>query len=260
MQTETHISHLRNLLEEKYLQYNTPDFIVGDPIAVPHKFTQRNDIEVAGFLTAIISWGRRPMITKAGFNLMQLMHFKPADFVMNASPNEISALSGFVYRTFNGLDLQVFIYSLRSLYEDYGSLENAFIEPKIYKENGMAHAINRFRLRFFSSAPAGRSGKHLPDPLKNSASKRINMFLRWMVRKDSRGVDFGIWKLIRPSQLICPLDLHSSRVARKLGLLNRRQNDWKAAVELTKNLILLDSDDPVKYDFALFGLGWYEKF
>lgn len=256
----SNLLEIRDFLEEKYLQYNTPEFIEGDPVAVPHLFSTKEDIEIAGFLTSVISWGRRSMITKAGVEMMRLMHFKPADFLMHASAGEIHSLSGFAYRTFNGLDLQTFIYSLRSVNNSFGSLEKAFFEPYDHQNLDMAKVINRFKVRFFGADSAGRAGKHLPDPLKNSAAKRINMFLRWMVRKDDRGVDFGIWKMVRPSQLICPLDLHSSRVARKLQLLDRKYNDWKAARELTQNLRIIDPTDPVKYDYALFGLGWYEKF
>jgi len=257
---ETHICNLKPFLEEKYLQFNTPSFISCDPIAVPHLFIDRTDIEIAGFLTATISWGRRQSITAAGKNLVQLMGSEPARFVKYASTQEFSALDKFVYRTFNGYDAKVFLYALKNLYADYGSLENAFFDPLPSDGVDMALIINRFKKRFFCDANPGRSGKHLPDPLKNSAAKRINMFLRWMVRKDNAGVDFGIWNFIAPAQLIIPLDLHSGAVARKLGLLSRRTNDWKAALELTKNLQKFDPIDPIKYDFALFGMGWYEKF
>jgi uncharacterized protein (TIGR02757 family) len=251
---------LKQFLEEKYPQYNTPDFIAGDPVAVPHQFTKNADIEISGFLTAIISWGRREAIAKAGNYLMHLMGNEPAGFVKNASEAEIASLGRFVYRTFNGFDAQVFVHALRNIYKESGRLENAFFSPAMPNMPDISVAINRFKQRFFGMAEPGRSGKHLSDPLKNSAAKRINMFLRWMVRSDEHGVDFGIWKMISPSHLICPLDLHSGRVARRLGLLARKQNDWKAALELTRNLRQLDPNDPVKYDFALFGLGWYEKF
>jgi uncharacterized protein (TIGR02757 family) len=251
---------LKQFLEEKYLQYNTTDFIAGDPVAVPHQFAKTADIEIAGFLTAIIAWGRRETIARAGNNLMHLMGNEPAGFVKNASKAEITSLGKFVYRTFNGFDAQVFVDSLRCIHKEYGTLENAFFSSTLPGPTNMAFVISRFKKRFFGMAEPGRSGKHISDPLKNSAAKRINMFLRWMVRSDEQGVDFGIWKMISPSHLICPLDLHSGRVARGLGLLTRKQNDWKAALELTKNLRQFDPDDPVKYDFALFGLGWYEKF
>jgi uncharacterized protein (TIGR02757 family) len=255
-----HISNLKEFLDEKYLQYNSPAFIKGDPIAVPHMFTEKADIEVSGFLTAVISWGRREMICKAGMDIVQRMDHKPAEFVMLASDAEIGKLHTFVYRTFNGFDAQVFIYALRSLYKEFGSLEQAFLTSLHNDPSNLAAMISRFKQRFFIVEHLQRSTKHLSDPLKNSAAKRINMFLRWMIRKDNNGVDFGIWQSILPSQLVCPLDLHSARVARKLGLLKRKQDNWKAAIELTKNLSKFDSSDPVKYDFALFGLGWYEKF
>ena len=251
---------LRRFLDEKHQQYNTPGFITGDPVSIPHLFTEPADIEIAGFLTATIAWGRRENIARAGERLIKLMDSRPADFVRNASAQEILSLGSFVYRTFNGLDTRVFIYSLRNLLQEYGSLENAFMQP-IHDHNfDIAFMISRFKRRFFNFNDPGRSGKHIPDPLRNSAAKRINMFLRWMARKDENGVDFGIWKNLSPSCLVCPLDLHSGNVARKLGLLTRKQNDWKAAMELTKSLCRFDPSDPVKYDYALFGLGWYEKF
>jgi uncharacterized protein (TIGR02757 family) len=251
---------LKEFLDEKHLQYNNKGFILGDPISVPHLFSEHTDIEISGFLTATISWGRRESIARAGKHLMSLMGSQPADFIKNASGHEIRSLSNFVYRTFNGFDAQVFVYSLRNLLNDHGTLENAFFDPIPAQGMDIAFIISRFKRRFFGNVDPGRSGKHISDPLKNSAAKRINMLLRWMVRNDHNGVDFGIWKKSPPSSLVCPLDLHSGRVARTLGLLNRRQNDWKATVELTENLQKLDPADPVKYDFALFGLGWYEKF
>lgn len=253
------IAQLKDFLDGKYLQYNTPEFIIGDPVSVPHLFSDPRDIEISGFLTATISWGRRGMIAKAGQELMRMMDFEPTAFVLDASDQEISTLDRFVYRTFNGFDLQVFVFALRNLLNKYHSLEAAFFDPDDEAAD-MAFLLNRFRTRFFSVDHPLRTRKHLPDPFSNSAAKRTNMFLRWMIRNDQNGVDFGIWKSLTPSRLICPLDLHSGQVARKLGLLTRRQNDWKAALELTESLRLFDPSDPVKYDFALFGLGWYEKF
>ena len=259
MEAQVHTKDLKQFLEEKFLQYNTPAFIISDPIAVPHLFTNKDDIEIAGFLTAIISWGRREMIARAGSELMRRMDFEPAAFVRSASGEEIGSLNGFVYRTFNALDAQTFILALRNICQVYGTLENAFLQDT-EKSLQMDFIISRFRERFFSIEHLIRTRKHLSDPLRNSAAKRINMFLRWMVRSDEKGVDFGVWKNISASRLVMPLDLHSARVARKLGLLSRKQNDWKAANELTENLRYFDPADPVKYDFALFGLGWYEKF
>jgi uncharacterized protein (TIGR02757 family) len=259
MDTTEHTKDLKQFLEEKFLQYNTPAFIINDPIAVPHLFKNKDDIEIAGFLTAIISWGRREMIAKAGNELMRRMDYAPTAFVMQATDVEIASLNGFVYRTFNAFDAQTFILALRNICQVYGTLENAFL-PDTEKSLQMDFIISRFRERFFSIEHLTRTRKHLSDPLRNSAAKRINMFLRWMVRSDEKGVDFGIWKNISSSRLVMPLDLHSARVARKLGLLSRKQNDWKAAIELTENLSYFDTADPVKYDFALFGLGWYEKF
>jgi len=254
------MDQIRDFLEEKHLQYNTPAFIENDPVAVPHLFSAKADIEISALLTAVIAWGRREMITKAGIELMRRMDNSPAEFVASAGDSELKRLQRFVYRTFNDFDAQIFVLALRHLLAQFGSLEQAFFHPFPFGDESQATIISRFKERFFGIDHTARSRKHLPDPLKNSAAKRINMFLRWMVRNDGRGVDFGIWKSVKPSQLICPLDLHSGRVARKLGLLSRKQDDWKAAFELTANLRLLDADDPVKYDFALFGLGWYEKF
>jgi uncharacterized protein (TIGR02757 family) len=254
------MEQIRDYLEEKYLQYNTPAFIENDPVAVPHLFSAKADIEISALLTAVLAWGRREMITKAGIELMRRMDNSPAEFVASAGDSELNRLRGFVYRTFNDFDAQVFVLAVRHLIREYGSLEQAFFYPFPFGDGSQAFFISRFKERFFRIAHPERSRKHLPDPLKNSAAKRINMFLRWMVRNDGRGVDFGIWKSVKPAQLICPLDLHSGRVARRLGLLSRKQDDWKAATELTGNLKMLDSSDPVKYDFALFGIGWYEKF
>jgi len=249
--------NLKSFLEEKYIQYNTKSFITGDPIEVPHMFSNNADIEISGFLTAVISWGRRHAITKSGKELIRMMDYEPEVFVKHASEHEIATLNRFAYRTFSGLDAMTFILATRNIINEYGSLEKAFFSPY---EDDMALIISRFKKRFFAIEHLPRTLKHLPDPMKNSAAKRINMFLRWMIRKDLNGVDFGIWESTRADKLICPLDLHSGQVARKLNLLSRKQNDWKAALELTQNLRLFDPEDPVKFDFALFGLGWYEQF
>ena len=228
---------LHEFLEEKVIQYNTPQFIESDPIQIPHLYTTKEDIEIAGFLTATISWGNRKMILKNAHRMMQLLGNTPYDFVMSHTETDLERLENFVHRTFNGQDFSTFIKGLKHIYQIHGGLESVF---EINHKN--------------------RTQKHISDPYNNSAAKRINMYLRWMVRQDHAGVDLGIWKSIAPSKLSCPLDVHSGNVARKLGLLERKQNDGKALSELDTNLRKLDKNDPVKYDFALFGLGVFENF
>ena len=249
---------LQTFLNEKADQYNHPDFIESDPIQVPHLFSAKEDIEIAGFLTATIAWGNRKSIITNATKLMELMGNAPYDFVMEYSQDTAGSTESFVHRTFNGTDLDVFIRGLQHLYKKYGGLETTFQE--FAKPHSMQIAIHEFKKRFFEVAHPSRTQKHVSDPLKGSAAKRIHMFLRWMVRRDRNGVDFGIWTTLSPSQLSCPLDVHSGSVARKLGLLKRKQNDAKAVEELDQSLRKMDPDDPVKYDFALFGLGVFEKF
>jgi len=253
-------SDLLNFLEEKTDLYNRSSFIETDPVSIPHLFTDKPDIEISGFLVSAFSWGQRPTICRNGMELMRRMDFAPYDFVMNASSRDYNAMNGFVHRTFNSADLIVFIKALKSVFEQYGSLEKAFIPPDTSSRDKVKEGLTAFRQRFFMTEHMQRTEKHVPDPLKNASCKRLNMFLRWMVRTDNRGVDFGLWKAFSPSGLYCPLDVHSGRVATKLGLLNRKANDWKAVEELTANLRTFDPADPVKYDFALFGLGIFEKF
>lgn len=249
---------LKEFLDFYHNMYNCPDFMVDDPVSIPHKFTKYHDIEISAFLTAILSWGKRSQIIIAAQKLMKLMQHKPYEFILYSNEKELQAFNRYVYRTFNSTDLLIFIHNLKRIYSLYPTLEDAFLEGGVNLP--LEVLISNFRRNFFRGMDLERTHKHLPDPLKGSAAKRMNLFLRWMVRHDANGVDFGIWKKLKPMQLICPLDTHSGATARKLGLLQRRQNDWKAAVELTNNLKLLDKEDPVKYDFALFGLGWYEKF
>lgn len=251
-------SELKQFLDEKTFQYNRPQFIESDPIQIPKHFSKKEDIEIAGFLVATFAWGNRKSIINNGYRLMDLMDRAPFEFVMNASEEELQTLQPFVHRTFNGDDLIYFIKALRHLYNHHGGLEQVFSENSIKKS--VLPAIHSFKKLFFSLPHQQRTEKHVSDPLKNSAAKRINMYLRWMVRQDDAGVDFGIWKQLEPSQLSCPLDVHSGRVARKLKLLNRKQNDGKALAELDASLRTLDPLDPVKYDFALFGLGVFENF
>jgi len=252
------IRNVAELLEEKFDQYNCLKFIETDPISVPHRYKTKEDREIAGFLAATIAWGQRKSIVQSAQKLMLLMDDAPYDFVMNFREKDLKRFEGFVHRTFNYTDITVFLYSLKNIFQTHGDIEKVFANG--IKMGGMDHAIAHFRNVFFEVPHPLRTRKHVSNPLQGSSAKRINMFLRWMIRKDGRGVDFGIWESIRPDQLICPLDVHSGRVARRLGLLKRKQDDWKAATELTENLRLFDPNDPVKYDFALFGLGVFEKF
>jgi len=251
----THFSDHKDFLDEMVLRYNRVDFIELDPISIPHQFTKKEDIEISAFLTSIISWGQRPVILKNANRLMELMEMEPHNFLMNSSSKEFKCFDNFVHRTFNGIDCCFFVESLKGIYVDQGGLENVFNDSLKKSDHHMGEAIHKVRSIFFGNYAPGRSGKHFADPLANSAAKRINMFLRWMVRKDKQKVDFGIWKKISPAVLYCPLDVHSGRVAREFGLLTRSQDDWKAVEELTVNLRILDASDPVKYDFALFGMG-----
>lgn len=245
---------LKSFLNSKAELYNQPGFIENDPISIPHLFAKKEDIEIAGFLSATIAWGNRKIILRNARNLMEMMEFSPFDFVMNFRDNDLKPFQKFVHRTFNANDLEFFLWSLKNIYQEHGGLEIVFQNKSEIKE-----AILYFRNVFFELDFPARTSKHIANPAKNSSAKRLNMFLRWMVRKDNKGVDFGIWKTLKPSMLYCPLDVHSGRVARQLGLLNRKQDDWKAVDELTAKLRTFDPIDPVKYDFALFGLGVNEK-
>lgn len=249
---------LKEFLDEKAAQYNHPDFITSDPIQIPHLFSNKEDIEISGFLVATFAWGNRKSIINNGKKLVNLMGNSPYDFVMNFNETQEERLQGFVHRTFNSTDLVYFMYALRNIYENHGGLEAVF--AKYAEDDQLQTAIHHFKNVFFELPHPERTQKHLGDPLKKSAAKRTNMFLRWMVRQDNNGVDFGIWQKLSPSQLSCPLDVHSGNVARKLGLLTRKQNDAQALTELDTALRLLDPLDPVKYDFALFGLGVFESF
>ena len=246
---------LKDYLDFKAGQYNNQNFIESDPIQIPHNYQLKEDIEISGFLAATIAWGNRKMIINNATKMMQIMGNNPYDFVMNASSSQIDEISGFVHRTFNTEDFQYFIKALQNIYKNHGGLENAFSRDNNFN---LQMRISNFKQLFFELEHPLRSTKHLSDPLKGSASKRINMYLRWMVRNDHTGVDFGIWNTIKPSELSCPLDVHSGNVARSLGILKRKQNDAKALLELDEQLRLFDSEDPVKYDFALFGLGVFE--
>ncbi|MCK0109661.1 TIGR02757 family protein [Flavobacteriaceae bacterium S0825] len=249
---------LKDFLDTKVAQYNNTKFIESDPIQISHQFNKKEDIEIAGFLTATIAWGNRKSIINNAKRMMLLIDNVPHDFIINHQDKDLEALKPFVHRTFNGNDFIQFIKSLQHIYKKHHGLEAVFV--KHAKQDSLQASIHHFKKHFFEIEHLPRTQKHISDPLKNSAAKRINMFLRWMVRQDNAGVDFGIWKTLSPSQLSCPLDVHSGNVARKLELLNRKQNDAKALNELDASLRTLDKNDPVKYDFALFGLGVFEGF
>jgi len=251
---------LRQFFDEKVNQYNRLSFIKDDPVCIPHLFTKKADIEIAGLFAAVFAWGNRTTIINKSKELMNLMDNAPHDFCLNHTNKDLQGLTKFKHRTFNTTDLLYFIEFLKQHYTNYKSLEEAFVKnPKA--GGGVEQALIYFHNYFFSieHAPA-RTKKHIATPYKGSTCKRLNMYLRWMVRNDKQGVDFGIWKKIKPSELICPIDVHVARVAKRFGLLERKQIDWQAAVELTTYLRTLDPADPVKYDFALFGLGVIEKY
>jgi uncharacterized protein (TIGR02757 family) len=248
---------LKTLLEEKSRFYNQPSFIVSDPISIPHRFSRKEDIEIAGLLTAIIAWGNRKTIIRNASFLMSLMGNSPYQFILDSTEKDLLLFRSFVHRTFQGEDCDFLIRSLKHVYHNYGGLESLF--SRVSSHN-VRQAIGFFREKMLEPTHFKRSEKHLPDPFAGSAAKRINMFLRWMVRRDGNGVDFGLWKSLSPACLICPLDTHTARVSRQLGLLSRKTNDWQAAEELTANLRELDPDDPVRYDFALFGMGMDDSY
>lgn len=249
------INEIKDLLEYKYLLYNRNEFIEDDPVSVPHRFCRKEDIEIAGFLAAAIAWGQRKTILRNANQLLDLMDNSPYEFIIGSGIEDLKLFENFVHRTFNGTDCIFFIQSLKNIYQNHGGLENAFSTAHDIKTS-----ISSFKRLFFSIPFPDRTLKHIADPASGSSAKRINMFLRWMVRKDQQGVDFGIWDSILPAQLYCPLDLHTGNVARKLGLITRKQNDWQSLEELMTHLRAFDPQDPVKYDYALFGLGIYEKF
>lgn len=244
---------LKIFLDEKADQYNHPDFIENDPIQIPHRFSLKQDIEIAGFLAATISWGNRKAIIKSAEKMLDIMGNSPYDFVLNYSEKELKEIQGkSIHRTFNGEDFTYFIQQFSRIYKENDSLENLFMvnDP----ETNFQHAIERFRSNFLGTEKH-RTHKHVSSPYKNSSTKRIIMFLRWMVRKDKRGVDFGIWENIDQKHLSIPLDVHTGNISRKLGLISRTQNDWKTVEELDLVIRKFDEKDPAKYDFALFGLG-----
>lgn len=252
-------TELKVFLDEKYDLYNQPSFIETDPIRIPHKFTKKEDIEIAAFLASIIAWGKRSMIIKNAEKMTEALENNPYEFILNAKKKDIEQFTKIGHRTFKPIDFQYFLKSLQNIYKNHKGLENIFSKG-FDKGNSIFSAIQYFREIFFELPHEQRTEKHIANTEKNSAAKRINLFLMWMVRKDKRGVHFGIWDKIPVSELMIPLDVHSGNTARALGLLNRKQNDKKAVTELTENLKKFDPNDPVKYDFALFGAGIFENF
>ena len=285
---------LKEFLDVKVDLYNQPDFIENDPICIPHKFKLKQDIEIMGFWAAMLAWGQRKTIINKCNELIQLMDGAPYDFIINHKDTDLKRFAGFKHRTFNDTDTLYFVEFFKQHFTEHDSLESAFMPPsetqKIpeFRDDFVGHPSNESNANKYSSSPCyviemesrvvenslnyfrsyfsssrdfpRRTIKHVSSPLQKSACKRLNMFLRWMVRDDNRGVDFGIWKSIRPADLICPTDLHVERVARKLKIITRKQVDWQTAIELTQNLRQFDPTDPIKYDFALFGLGIEEQF
>jgi uncharacterized protein (TIGR02757 family) len=253
--------NLRDFLDRKSAEYNQPAFIAADPVCIPHLFTRQQDIEIAGFFAAIFAWGNRTTIINKSRELMALMDNAPYDFCRNYTEADLKPMLGFRHRTFNPTDLLYALHFLRFHFARYEFLEPAFSQWMLPSDSNTENALNGFYRYFFSLPdPPGRTRKHIASPLKKSSCKRLNMYLRWMVRQDNAGVDFGCWKKISPAQLVCPLDVHVARVARRFNLLNRPGSDWQSALELTAHLASFDKKDPVKYDFALFGLGVIEKF
>ena len=257
------LTDLKKFLDKKVTQFNNPDFIKADPVCIPHLFSKKQDIEIAGFFAAIFAWGIRKTIINKSKLLFQLMDNAPYEFCLNHTDEDLKKLEKFCHRTFNDTDLLYFVSFLKFHYSKNKSLESAFFNNKTlnHSANVVENSLNHFYQYFFSLEDIPeRTKKHIASPQKKSSCKRLNMYLRWMIRNDHKGVDFGLWKKISPSQLICPVDVHVARVSKHFDLLQRKQVDWLAAVELTQELKKLDPNDPVKYDFALFGLGVLEKY
>jgi uncharacterized protein (TIGR02757 family) len=249
-----------DLLEQKYKEYNKPFFLDNDPIQIPHRFSKKQDIEIAGFFAATLAWGLRVTIIRNTNRILEWMDESPHDFILNHQEKDLKRFLGFVHRTFNDTDLLYFIEFFRWFYSEHDSLEEAFTDSLGKKAVHTESSLIGFQETFFSLQDyPHRTRKHISSPIRKSTCKRMNMYLRWMVRKDKTGVDFGIWKNIKPAQLLCPLDVHVDRQARKLGLIKRKQSDWQTVLELTENLRVFDPTDPVKYDFALFGMGVLDK-
>lgn len=260
-QLPANLEELKNFLDEKVEAYNQPAFIPDDPVSIPHLFSKKQDIEISGFWAAVLAWGQRKTIIKKCKELFSLMGGTPHDFMLHHQEEDLKPFLSFKHRTFNATDTLYFIEFLSWYYRRHDSLETAFASQMKPEDVHVGEGLKGFHSLFFSLPDAPqRTRKHVATPARKAACKRLNMFLRWMVRKDAKGVDFGIWKEIKPAQLVCPTDVHVDRVGRKLGLISRKQTDWLTALELTEQLKQFDPQDPVKYDFALFGLGVEEKF
>jgi len=249
------MQNLKDFLDSKVEFYNSPNFITSDPISIPHLFSKKQDIEIAGFFASIFAWGNRTTIINKCKELLHLMDNAPHDFCLNHTTKELKKLTAFKHRTFNTDDLLYFLEFFKQHYKQSDTLETAFIKESSKKDETIENSLIGFKKYFFNTEHLKRTEKHISSPLQGSTCKRLNMFLRWMVRNDKKGVDFGIWKKISSSQLIIPIDVHVARIARHHQLLQRKQNDWQSALELTAELRKLDKADPVKYDFALFGIG-----
>ncbi|MBK3518398.1 TIGR02757 family protein [Carboxylicivirga marina] len=252
------LHELQSFLDEKVNKYNRPEFIENDPISIPHLFTKKEDIEIAGFMAATIAWGRRDLIIKSATTLMGMLEYEPYDFLMNAELSDWSLFEKFYYRTYSSIDCLYFLKALKAIYSKHGGLEKVFTEG--YQKGSIKDALIHFREMFLSFDSPERTHKHVANILKGASAKRLNMYLRWMVRHDNNGVDFGLWKSISSADLLLPLDVHTGNISRQLGILKRKQNDIKAVDEVMETLRKLDNNDPVKYDFALFGLGVNEDF
>ena len=251
---------IAELLQNRYQRYNQPSFIASDPVSIPHRFSKPQDIEISGFFAAILAWGQRKTIINKSLELMALFGHEPHRFMLEHSENDLKALLHFKHRTFSATDLLYFVAFFRQFYRQHQTLETAFVGSANQPESAFTRLARFHDTLFGLEFAPQRTRKHVSTPVRNSACKRINMYLRWMVRSDNCGVDFGLWKRIQPSELICPLDVHVERVARSLGLISRPKPDWQTALELTQNLAVYDVEDPVKYDFALFGLGVEEGY
>lgn len=251
------LKEIKHFLDEKVIEFNTLSFINSDPISIPKQFSLKEDVEIAGFIAATLAWGQRSAIIKSTHKILSWMDYEPYHFILNE--NELPISNQSIYRTFNGIDLKYFIHALKIIYKEKGGLEQVFTDGYA-PNNNIKECISYFRKVFTSFQEPGRSGKHLANVDKGSSAKRINMYLRWMVRKDKKGVDFGLWNKIYAKDLMLPLDVHTGNVGRKLGILNRKQNDWKSVEEITNILKQFDPNDPIKYDYALFGLGVFDKF
>ncbi|WP_304518208.1 TIGR02757 family protein [Cecembia rubra] len=251
---------LKDFLDQKVAEFNQPDFIPLDPISVPHRYSKKQDIEIAGFFAAVLAWGQRKTIIHKCLELFGMMDNAPHDFMLHHRESDLKPFLQFKHRTFNDIDTLYFIEFFSWFYKNHESLEEAFTIGWTPEVDVMERILVNFHHYFFQlSVAPQRTKKHIATPERKAACKRINMFLRWMVRADDKAVDFGIWKTIKPYQLICPCDLHVDRVGRRLGLITRKQTDWQTAVELTERLREFDPEDPVKYDFALFGMGVEER-